>query len=112
MTKSDQEMLSSLQKWFQERCDGDWEHGNGIKIYTVDNPGWRLKIDIAETALERKPFLAVDIERTETDWVQCWTEGSVFNAAGGVGNLSEMIGRFLDWAQDDQPITNGGSTPS
>lgn len=29
-----------LQKWYKSQCDGDWEHEYGIKIETVDNPGW------------------------------------------------------------------------
>lgn len=98
MTPSAQEIFGRLQAWFQKRCDGDWEHGNGIRIYTIDNPGWRVKIDLVDTPLEREPFASIKIDRTDSDWMQCWIEDSVFNAAGGVGNLTEMLAVFLDWA--------------
>jgi hypothetical protein len=33
--------LIRLQQWYVAHCDGDWETGDGIEIYTVSNPGWR-----------------------------------------------------------------------
>jgi len=32
--------LKWLQQWYSEHCDGAWEHGFGITIETIDNPGW------------------------------------------------------------------------
>ena len=31
-----------LLNWFQDHCDGDWEHSSGIHLETLDNPGWAL----------------------------------------------------------------------
>ena len=36
--------LNWINGWFQSNCDGDWEHGFGITIETLDNPGWCVKI--------------------------------------------------------------------
>ena len=36
--------LEWLFKWFYEQCDGDWEHGKGIRIGTLSNPGWFINI--------------------------------------------------------------------
>ena len=47
-------MVEWLEKWYKKQCDGDWEHMFGVQIYTLDNPGWRVKIDIADTELEEK----------------------------------------------------------
>lgn len=33
-----------LQEWYIQNCDGDWEHCYGIKIGTLDNPGWSIDI--------------------------------------------------------------------
>jgi Immunity protein 53 len=32
-------------------CDGDWEHSSGVSIGTIDNPGWSLDVELAETNL-------------------------------------------------------------
>jgi hypothetical protein len=38
--------LGWLERWYQEQCDGDWEHHSGVTIETLDNPGWLVKIDL------------------------------------------------------------------
>ncbi len=38
------------------QCDGEWEHDYGIKIETLDNPGWLVSIDLLGTDLEDKSF--------------------------------------------------------
>jgi len=45
--------LSELQKWYFAQCDGDWEHSYGVRIDTVDNPGWTLEIDLVGTNLDK-----------------------------------------------------------
>lgn len=35
-----------LQNWFAVQCDGVWEHAHGIKIDTLDNPGWTVHVDL------------------------------------------------------------------
>ncbi len=45
-----------LLKWYCKHCNGDWEHGTGIHIDTLDNPGWSIKINLEDTELEDKIF--------------------------------------------------------
>lgn len=33
-----------LEKWFQSKCDGNWENFFGVTIETTDNPGWWIRI--------------------------------------------------------------------
>src|SRR5262245_45197449 len=40
--------LERLQRWYDSRCDGRWEHDYGIEIETCDNPGWLVRIDLPE----------------------------------------------------------------
>ncbi len=89
--------LVRLQTWFQANCDGDWEHQFGVRIHTLDNPGWALDIDLSDTSLATKSWNPVAIERTDDDWVHCKVENLVFKARGGVSNLAEMVECFLDW---------------
>lgn len=41
--------ITWLEAWYQQNCDGYWEHSYGIEIETLDNPGWHVKIDLRET---------------------------------------------------------------
>ena len=38
-----------LQQWYYGHCNGDWEHGSGIHIDTLDNPGWSITINLEDT---------------------------------------------------------------
>lgn len=40
------ELISWIQSWYKQYCNGDWEHNENIAIYTIDNPGWRVTIDL------------------------------------------------------------------
>ena len=44
--------LKKFEDWFAARCDGDWEHSAGIKITTLDNPGWSLEVRLHDTCME------------------------------------------------------------
>lgn len=97
--------LIELQEWRSRHCNGDWEHGHGIKITTLDNPGWALDIFLEETELENRELARVEIERSKDNWIWCWTEGHFFRARGGSENLDEMIRYFLQWAKSNQTHT-------
>lgn len=91
--------VAELAAWFASQADGDWEHGEGIRIESLDNPGWFISISIRGTELESEPFDAVDEERAADDWLRCWRTGSSWEAACGPKNLDEAITRFLDWTR-------------
>jgi len=90
-------VLSWIQQWYYSHCDGNWEHGYGIRIDTLDNPGWSISINLEETALESKEFSRHQVERSESDWVDCWKAGNVFEAACGPLNLTEALEVFQRW---------------
>jgi hypothetical protein len=92
--------LDWLQRWYKSQCNGDWEHQRGIQIGTLDNPGWRLSIDVHKTVMENRPFQQVKAQRNEDDWIHCWIEGTKFHAAGGPLNLSEAIATFRAWVEE------------
>ena len=90
-----------LQDWFHSRCDGDWEHGEGITIETLDNPGWKIEIVLADTPLEKKPFAEVNRDyESETEWLTCFLRDGMFMGACGPRKLEEMIEVFLTWAEE------------
>lgn len=91
--------LSDLQGWYARQCDDDWDHQDGIEINTLDNPGWRVVIDLGGTDLEAVAFAAIEENYDhETAWLRCWVADGQFQAAGGPVQLSRMLRIFLDWA--------------
>lgn len=92
--------LEWLFKWFYRQCDGEWEHGKGIKIGTLDNPGWYLSINIEKTELQYKEFKKIAVERTDNDWIFCKSKDGVFEGDCGLFNFPEMLNVFRKWAEN------------
>ena len=98
------EPLTRLQAWYAAQCNGDWEHQCGVRIATLDNPGWRVTIDLAGTPQEGLPFAEVaegvgaDAHPDSPRWLRCWVEGGKWHAAADEGQLTRALGLFLDWA--------------
>ncbi len=89
--------MISLEDWYASQCNGKWEHSYGIRLRTLDNPGWHLSICLNETGFENKKFQEISNDRTEHDWVHCRVQNSKFDAHCGPKNLEEMIEIFLTW---------------
>ena len=90
----EQDALQQLQTWYRAQCNGDWEHSYGVKIDTLDNPGWSLSIDLTGTSLEQASFskvtkgvIAGDITENQ-DWLLCEVKEKTFTGAGGPNNLN------------------------
>lgn len=90
-------IFDSLQNWYLSQCDGDWEHEFGIKIDTLDNPGWSVIIDLVGTECEDKKFNKIDQQITENNWIQCQVKNGKFIGASGPQNLSDIIRVFINW---------------
>jgi Immunity protein 53 len=96
-------ILTELQQWYASNCNGDWEHSYGIKIETLDNPGWLLKIELEETNLQNHSFISIDIDNNEDDWYICKVNNNRFEALGDPTKLNKLIEIFLDWAKLQNP---------
>lgn len=93
------DLLKSLQQWYASQCNGAWEHICGISIDTLDNPGWSVKIDIADTYLLGRTFDEVRVEgANKDDWYVCKVENNAFKAMGGPNRLFDVIAVFIEWA--------------
>jgi hypothetical protein len=96
------DVLSQLQQWYARRCDGDWEHQFGVKIDSLDNPGWRVTIDLAGTDLDGRPFEPLERgleDNASTDWYSISVKENKFEGAGDPMKLAFMLRTFLDWAE-------------
>lgn len=67
MATSETTLLNWLQNWYKTNCNGDWEHTYGIKIETLDNPGWSVVVDLKETNLEHLTREYTLIENSDDD---------------------------------------------
>jgi hypothetical protein len=55
-----------------------------------------VTVDLKDTNWEQLAVPRVVLERSETDWIQSEVTTSKFVGCGGVGNLEEVLERFLD----------------
>ena len=91
------ETLNFIQQWYSSHCDGEWEHGFGMRIETLDNPGWRIRINLVGTELAGRTYDLRYVKRSENDWLRCWIEQDIFNIGCGPNNLIEGLKVFQDW---------------
>jgi hypothetical protein len=104
-----QDHFAWLIDWYLRQCDGDWEHQFGVKIDTLDNPGWSLTIDLEMTLLESVSFDTVLYNVDPADelvggdgnnsWYVCRVVDKQFISYGGPRNLSDLIEVFKGLAE-------------
>ena len=93
-------LLRWLEEWYKSQCEGDWQHDFGVRIHTIDNPGWRVKIDLADTELENKKFDEYSfIDNGDEDWIFCCVKDGCFEGCGDPSKLEEIIRRFKEWVE-------------
>ena len=88
--------LVRLQEWYLSQCNGDWGHGRGVRIDTLDNPGWAIDISIVGTNREDTALQSFEIERNNDDWIHFAREDGTVKIRCGPISLEESINRFLD----------------
>jgi hypothetical protein len=92
--------IEYLAQWFASQCNGDWEHGPGIRLLTADNPGWSLDIEIKGTELEGKTTETTHVERSDSDWIHARCDGLLFHVGCGVDSLAEALHLFRVFAEE------------
>lgn len=80
---ADTEPLSFLTAWFARQSDGDWEHDLGIKIETLDNPGWAVDIRLADTELDGTVIDWQRADESDDVWLHWRSTGDMFEARCG-----------------------------
>jgi hypothetical protein len=105
-----------LEQWYEAQCNGEWEHQHGVKIDSLDNPGWWVRISLAGTDLEhrrqdasiatsgeppeiiRQPEGHAVVADGSADWLLCRIKDGAFDGAGDPNKLATIIGWFRRWA--------------
>lgn len=95
---NDASALDFLISWFAAHCDGDWEHDLGIRLETLDNPGWAIDVRIADTELEGLTAPWQQTEVSDNDWLHWRSTGAAFEARCGPQNLHQALAAFEQFA--------------
>ena len=98
-------MLDRLGAWYAGQCDGEWESEYGVTIATQEDGSWLLRVDLVGTPLAGDELGRDLVARSERDWVEVWSDGFTFTAAGGTNNLGEVLAAFSEFA--DSRVTPG-----
>ncbi len=87
--------LKWLEKWHLENANNDG-YALGIKIETLDNPGWIVKIDLSDTKYAGIRVDRAVYDNSEDDWMDCHIEDNVFIGVGDCMKLGEIISFFRE----------------
>lgn len=90
--------LGWLQAWYRAQCDGTWEHAYGVRIDSLDNPGWSVAIDLKGTSLERVPMATVLRDNGPDDWIRLDAKDGQFVGHGDSSKLAAILAAFREWA--------------
>ena len=88
-----------IQEWYKSNCDGYWEHMYGLKLTTLDNPGWAVEIDLSDTNVEEKAFERIQYDNGDEDWILCYVKDGVYNGNGDPDKLLEIFAIFKKWVE-------------
>ena len=97
-------MIKEIENWYLSNCNGDWEHQYGVTIESLDNPGWRVLIDLKGTKLEQINFKEINNTESESEWIVCKVENNKFIGAGGPHKLNEILNIFIDWVKVNKAL--------
>ncbi|MDR0916171.1 MAG: immunity 53 family protein [Oscillospiraceae bacterium] len=94
-------ILNWLEEWYQSTCDSEREHLYGVKIDTLDNPGWVVRIDLADTLLQGKIFDNINIDNGDNDWIVCRVVNDIYEGFGDPYKLEKMLSVFKEWVEQN-----------
>jgi hypothetical protein len=110
MTNSNSDNLLWLCSWFKRHCDGNWEHSQGVTIESIDNPGWRVTIDLVGTELDAQPDGSIreDGEPPNAanafvggaEWTSCEVKDSRLIGAGDPSKLNQILTVLREWVEE------------
>ncbi|MFD8497860.1 Imm53 family immunity protein [Amycolatopsis sp. NPDC059657] len=99
MPVNDGDPFQFLQAWYESQCDGDWEHEYGIRLGTLDNPGWWFEIDLTGTAFERKLLPKSKTEPGLGRWIWSESDGRQYACSCDKSSLNlalELFQKFVE----------------
>ena len=84
-------LLAWTVRWVESQFDGNWEHGRGLSLGLVDNPGWTLRNDVSRTTL--LPIKESDVDHTRFFFAEV-TADDVFDGICDATQLERLLRVF------------------
>jgi hypothetical protein len=103
MTTDKLNAIEVLSEWYISHCDGIWEHGGGLSIESIDNPGWSVKL-MGED--DRK---GADIQyniESDIDWFDVRASSEEFIANGDSTKLAMLLDMAVAWISGKDIMPN------
>jgi Immunity protein 53 len=95
------EPLERLEEWFYEKCDGDWEHESGVKIWSTTGGCWEFRISLGDADLCKKiPIQSHSV--TDKVWYKTKIQDLDYCAICGPLGLGVAISDFLKWSYTEK----------
>ena len=64
---------------------------------SIDNPGWRVSIELRGTPSEGRLLTQLDVRNGDVDWVRCFVKDEQFIGAGDPSKLKAILEYFLNF---------------
>jgi Immunity protein 53 len=88
-------IIETIDEWYASRCNGTWEQKKGVKMDTVAEGGWWIRVDLSPEEAERLKNLMrpvdVSIDESKDHWISCNVLGDAIIALCAPGMLKEML---------------------
>jgi hypothetical protein len=94
-----QDHLEWLEDWYQRQCNGNWEHSQGMRLRSLDDPGWHLTINLTGTSAENAAPQKISLDTPTGDWITCSISAERFDGSGDTRRLEQIIGVFRKWVE-------------
>lgn len=94
-----------LEKWYTEQCNGEWERTWGLKIETLDNPGWVVTVDLANTCLEDLTVAMQMVDNGASDWLGYYVKEQKFTGFGDGRKLATLLSLFRRLAESGETVS-------
>ncbi|MDR0960007.1 MAG: immunity 53 family protein [Propionibacteriaceae bacterium] len=98
--------LDFVQDWYGSKCDGIWEHGYGMSVESLDNPGWKVTVD-GESGKQTVTF-TVGYDNDD-DWLLIRATADRFEGIGDATKLTVLLGYLRDWLTGSLDLPQLGS---
>jgi hypothetical protein len=97
-----QNLIVALEDGYWHQRNENWKHEFRLSMDTLDNPDWKITIDLNNPDIINKIFETYKVERAKNNWCCCWIENLKFEGRGGAKNLREILEVFFSWLQEDR----------
>ena len=91
--------LEWLEDWYQQQCNGEWEHRQGMRLEPLEKSGWLLTIDLSGTSAVNARPQQLRLETQGGGWLACSIAGTCFKGSGDPRKLEQIIGVFRRWVE-------------